>query len=157
MSERVMPRDAQTQITTIPNKSNSLKLVYNDATDTNDSISVQDDIAEYQAGDGVNTTYRTRTKTKVLWTGPLSVVSTPTSLDVGEKFSDWDFFVVVVNLESDTNNFSVVEMPIHKLTSHRFYRDSFVLGVQFNDDTTFEIFAKTMAAANVVEIRGISL
>ena len=34
--------------------------------------------------------------TKVLWTGPLSVAGVPTSLDVGERFGDWD--LIEVNL-----------------------------------------------------------
>ena len=159
MAERVMPRDAITKITTIPNKTDSLKLVYNDATDTNDSISVEDDIAEYQAGAGLNTTYRTRTKIKVLWTGPLSVITTPTSLDGGEKFSDWDRIEVHFNMFSDTSNSGRVPMTVSSigLTDVYCYSDLGRLVFLKIDDSTFELAQKTIALGNIQRIIGISL
>lgn len=100
-----------------------------------------------------------RGRTKVLWTGPLSVVSTPTSLDGGEKFSDWDLIEIDFNVISDTVLTNVTSQTQRQQNFFRqdAYSDSGVLRCEKVSDTTFQIGFKTVVAGNISRIIGISL
>lgn len=110
-----------------------------------------------------NIAYRNRVKTKVLWTGPLSVVSTPTSLDGVEKFSDWDIVFIAFNLRNDTDISQVTPIPIFRslgFTQAAIYTavaDAEKLRVNIINDTSFEIVSKTVAQGNISYIVGVSL
>jgi hypothetical protein len=109
------------------------------------------------------TAYKDRVKTKVLWTGPLSVVSTPTILDGGESFDDWDLIQFDVVLVSDT----VLSNPSTSVTSFgkdgigtgalSFFNGTDRLIINKVSNTSFQIITKQMALANVSRIIGISL
>lgn len=159
---RVSPRDNPIQRTSIPNKLLSLFGFWNADTDANDKIAAQDLIDDIlgtiPAETDANTAYKDRVKTKVLWTGPLSVVSTPTSLDGGEKFSDWDYVFIDVNLISDVNMYDSTSFKHDFNTDlNRFYSDTGNLRFKRLTDTTFEMNQKTLAAGNISRIIGISL
>ena len=109
-------------------------------------------------GIDANTAYKDRVKTKVLWTGPLSVVGVPTSLNGGEKFSDWDLIMIEVSLQSDVEIFTptsmIIRMSVNKCD---FYSDLGRFKYSKLSDTSFEIDLKTVAAGNIQRIIGISL
>ena len=97
---------------------------------------------------------------KVLWTGPLSVISTPTSLNGDEKFSDWDLIQVDFNVESDLSTFNRVPYVLNRYSttgSYRVFGPTGSMDITFLSDTSFRITAKTLSAGNITEIRGISL
>lgn len=103
-----------------------------------------------------------RGRTKILWTGPLSVVSTPTSLNGGEKFSDWDAYIVQSRPQDDSS-LSVVQTAIlfpeigSLVAVFTGWSDSGFFTFQKITDTTFQIQTKTIAAGNISSIIGISL
>jgi len=102
---------------------------------------------------------RNRVKTKVLWTGPLSIVSTPSSLDGSEKFSDWDMIVINMSVTSDSfmsasiTSTLVLSVP----DSIRSYSDTAFMQFQKLSDTSFELAIKSVTAGNIQRIIGISL
>lgn len=97
--------------------------------------------------------------TKVLWTGPLAVVSTPASLDGAEKFSDWDRIEVHFSLFSDTSTFAKTPFTVdfNLLNDINAYSDTGVLVFNKLSDTSFQINTKTVALGNIQRIIGISL
>ncbi len=97
-------------------------------------------------------------ETKVLWTGPLSVVGVTASLDTGEKFSDWDMIDVEFNMNSDANLFftTPISMSIVEATI-RSWGNSGYITFQKLSDTTFQINGKTVASGNISRIIGIKL
>lgn len=117
------------------------------------------DTVKHKKDSGVNVKSYTKGFTKVLWTGPLFVVSTPTSLDGGEKFSDWDMIIIEFNFNSDVaigggTPFTQLESLLGNLDG---WSDTGKIRYHPIDDTTFEISIKTIAAGNISRIIGVSL
>lgn len=109
-------------------------------------------------GADVNEAYKDRIKTKVLWTGPLSVVSTPTSLDGSEKFSDWDRIEIHGTVVSDSDIGTVIPFTLSTTNSVRWLDSSGNSMIfDFIDDTSFQISSKSASLGNIQRIIGISL
>ena len=98
---------------------------------------------------------------KVLWTGPLSVVSTPTSLGGGEAFSDWSRIEVHFSTtsDSDTANKEPHTISIGLGFSNKIIVHGGTGDMRFEQltDTTFQLGLKTVLAGNIQRIIGIKL
>lgn len=154
----VTPRDLPTEMTVITNGDTESE-VYNVDTEQNEKVKKSTDKTYFQGAEVLaNTAYKDRVKTKVLWTGPLSVVSTPTSLDGSEDFTDWDYYIIQVSLTSDVLTFigSTMIGTVFANTSE-FFSDSGTLVFKRLSDTTFELLTKTVASGNISRIIGVSL
>jgi len=108
-----------------------------------------------------NTAYKDRVKTKVLWTGPLSIEGVPTSLDAGERFGEWDSVVVLIRVDNNTINNSgepwFLPLGMGILTIRSISQVSGIMTFEKLSDTTFQITSKTMAAGNISRIIGVNL
>lgn len=100
--------------------------------------------------------------TKILWTGPLSVVSTPTSLDSGEDFDNWDAIIIDANLTSDSGtNFQTHQyIPLLSFGDNKtivFYTAAGTIAIRRITSTSFEISSKSLPTGSVFKLIGISL
>ncbi len=144
----VTPRDLTTEDTSM--RPGDMIEKYNPVSGQNEKV----DYANFNAE---------KVKTKVLWTGPLSTVSTPTSLDAGEKFSDWDIIIVTFNLRNNTDVSQVTPLPIfrslgfNQVALYTAVGDGSKMRVYLSSDTTFELVDKTVTQGNISRIIGISL
>lgn len=106
-----------------------------------------------------------KVKSKVLWTGPLNVAGVPTSLNIGEKFSDWDQIIIEANPTSDTDIGNIVENT-YSLTQGLAPRNiiipswaviSQIITWGYVSDTQFLMGVKTSPGGNISRIIGIKL
>jgi hypothetical protein len=96
---------------------------------------------------------------RVLWTGPLSVISVPTTLNAGESFSDWDRIVLYVSLESATTSTTGTTLEANPLylDAKRIYSDIGNIRFRKLTDTTFEVDLASVSPWNIQRIEGVKL
>jgi hypothetical protein len=100
-------------------------------------------------------------QSKVLWTGPLSATGVPTSLDAGERFSDWDMIIFDVNTTSNAAIFGsqTTQTFLASLTTiiGYFLGATGFMTISRLSDTTFQLGTKTVAAGNISRVIGVKL
>lgn len=122
------------------------------------TVGLNADLSDLEAEVDLNTAYKDREKTKVLRTGPFSVVGVTITLDGGEKFSNWNMIEIQFNLDSDSSLFNIdpAVTTLAGINTVRKFSNTGEMTFQRLTDTTFELDSKTVAAGNISRIIGIS-